>query len=188
LIRYRLLKTSWGILAYLTRNDKLIKLILPPQLPDLPNFEGTEGERMGDRREAVEAFCLIQSIKAREAHELLPRLADDLRAYFSGRPVTFGVEYDLSGLSDFSRSVLDATARISYGQTASYGEIARQIGKPKSFRAVARSLSVNPIPIVIPCHRVIYSSGQPGGYSGSIGPAFKERLLEMEKEANSDPR
>jgi methylated-DNA-[protein]-cysteine S-methyltransferase len=116
-----------------------------------------------------------------ENNDLLPKLAEELCEYFSGKVVRFTALYDLSDLTAFGQSVLEATTAVTYGQTKSYGDIARIIHKPKSFRAVAGALSRNPIPIVIPCHRIINSNGKLGGYSGSCGVKFKARLLEMEK-------
>ena len=82
--------------------------------------------------------------------------------------------------SDFEKLVFKEIDKIPYGKTKSYKEIAIAIGKPKSFRAVANACGKNPIPIVRPCHRVICSNGNLGGYSASGGIKLKQNLLKIE--------
>jgi methylated-DNA-[protein]-cysteine S-methyltransferase len=105
-------------------------------------------------------------------------VADELRAYFAGELRAFSVPVDLQGVSDFTRKVLEATAEIPYGATVSYGEIARMIGMPGAAQAVGNALGANPVPIVIPCHRVIRSDGSMGWFTG--GPGIKRALLRLE--------
>jgi O-6-methylguanine DNA methyltransferase len=179
MIQYRLLETGWGMVSYLARDDKLIKLILPPALPGSPSPRPINEESF--HREQCERYCRTKNATFAEDKSLLPILANDLCDYFSGKVVHFNCPCDLGNLTDFSKQVLEATSFVTYGHTSSYGDIARIIHKPKSFRAVARALGANPIPIIIPCHRIINSNGQIGGYSGSCGVTFKSKLLEMEK-------
>jgi methylated-DNA-[protein]-cysteine S-methyltransferase len=109
-------------------------------------------------------------------------VAKNLVRYFHGQAVTFSSDdCDLSGRSDFAMSVLLATSCVGYGQTRSYRDISEQIARPGAYRAVAGALARNPVPIIIPCHRIIQSDGRLGGYSGANGVEFKQRLLEMEK-------
>src|SRR5205807_2390846 len=89
-----------------------------------------------------------------------------LRAYFAGERRRFDVRLDLGHTTPFQRRVLMAAARVPAGQVVSYGEIARRIGQPHGSRAVGQALGQNPIPIVIPCHRVIAAGGRIGGYGG----------------------
>lgn len=105
-------------------------------------------------------------------------VADELRAYFSGTLRSFSVAVDLAGVSAFTRRVLEATAAIPYGETASYREIARMIGMPGATQAVGNALGANPVPIVIPCHRVIRSDGSMGWFTG--GAHIKRALLRLE--------
>ena len=80
----------------------------------------------------------------------------------------------------FEKSVLREVKKIPFGKTASYKEIARKAGRPQSFRAVGRAVAKNPIPLVIPCHRVIRSDGTLGGFSAVGGKRLKKRMLELE--------
>ena len=102
----------------------------------------------------------------------------ELDEYFDGRRDEFRVKVDRRLVHGLQREVLSATTRIPFGQTATYGQIARTIGHPSAARAVGRALGGNPIPIVIPCHRVIGASGSLTGYGGGL--RRKEFLLTLE--------
>ena len=112
------------------------------------------------------------------SRERTANIVHQLRAYFAGERRVFDVQLDLSGVSPFQRAVLLAAANVPAGQVVSYGEIARRIGQPGGSRAVGQALGRNPIPIVIPCHRVIAAGGRIGGYGGGL--ARKRRLLRLE--------
>ena len=105
-------------------------------------------------------------------------LARELSDYSSGRTTSFTVPIDLAGLTPFQRLVLEATARIPYGEVVSYGTIAAAIGNPGSSRAVGNALGGNPVPILIPCHRIIAAGGRIGGFTGGL--RAKRRLLAVE--------
>ncbi len=113
-----------------------------------------------------------------EAHtqEAVAQIQD----YLDGGREQFDLPVDLEALTEFQRVVLDATAQIPRGQVTSYGEIARRIGRPQAARAVGQALGKNPVPIVIPCHRVIAGDGRLGGYSGGGGLQSKTHLLRLE--------
>ena len=112
--------------------------------------------------------------------ERFQSLAERLQAYYDGRPVDFSDELDLAAATDFQREVWLVTRRIPYGETTTYSEIARSLGRPKAFRAVGNANAANPIPLVIPCHRVVPVGGKLGGYGG--GQSMKRQLLAMERE------
>jgi len=134
-----------------------------------------------DRYSADDALTQI-------AKRVSPRVLEDpaaldeprrqLDEYFAGRRREFQLPVDWSLVQGFGREVLDRTARIPYGKVATYGEVARDIGRPRASRATGNALGANPIPIVVPCHRVIRSGGVLGNYGG--GPERKVQLLELE--------
>lgn len=101
-----------------------------------------------------------------------------LNAYFTGEVMEFDLELDLVG-TEFQRRVWDALTTIPYGQTRTYGEIARQIGSPGASRAVGLANGHNPIGIIVPCHRVIGANGGLTGYGGGL--ERKKHLLDMER-------
>ncbi len=100
-----------------------------------------------------------------------------LRAYFSGRPAEFPDKLDLSAATPFQRRVWRAARAIPYGQTRTYGWLAGQIGQPGAARAVGQAIGRNPIAVIVPCHRVLGSSGL-GGFYGGL--ALKRYLLRLE--------
>ena len=134
------------------------------------------------RRRGPAALALAKRELPEAAHDpkILPGLQDELRAYFAGRPVTFHTRPDLSGLTPFQKMVLRACARIPYGQTMSYADLAKRVGWPGAARAVGAAMARNPVPIIIPCHRVITAQGGLGGFSAEHGVALKRWLLAME--------
>ncbi len=109
---------------------------------------------------------------------LLKRAAEQLAAYFAGTRTDFDLPLAPAG-SAFQLRVWEEMQAIPCGETATYGEIARRIGT--AARAVGGSCAANPIPIIIPCHRVVAANGQPGGYSGRGGLSTKAVLLNLEQ-------
>ena len=100
-----------------------------------------------------------------------------LKDYFSGKRVDFPDELDLSSATAFQRQVWRITRLIPYGETRSYGWIAKRLGE-RGARAVGQALARNPLPVIIPCHRVVAGDGKLGGYSGGVG--VKRSLLRLE--------
>lgn len=98
--------------------------------------------------------------------------------YVNGRRTCFSIPLDLQGFSPFVRRVWRTTQRVRFGQSRSYGWIARQAGKPKAYRAVGNALGKNPMPIVIPCHRIVRSNGSLGGFGAGLD--WKKKLLAHE--------
>jgi len=101
----------------------------------------------------------------------------ELHAYFDGRLREFSIPLKAEG-TDFQMSVWEALQEIPYGETLSYKEVAEQIGKPKAARAIGGAVGKNPIPIIIPCHRVLAAGGKLGGFAG--GTDIKKWLLAIE--------
>jgi O-6-methylguanine DNA methyltransferase len=113
----------------------------------------------------------------------LPRVLEAARqidAYLSGHRRAFNLLIDWSVLRPFQQAVLQATCEIPYGETCTYKEIAERIGKPRAARAVGRAEATNPMPLVLPCHRVIGVDGKLHGYGLAEGVKTKEWLLKME--------
>lgn len=122
------------------------------------------------------------------AREILSRAAVEFAAYFAGERRTFSVPADLEAHapSPFTRRVLAAAGAVAYGETTTYGRLARRLGVPGAARAVGRALAANPVPLLIPCHRVIRADGAPGGYAGDApGHGRKAWLLALEAQASA---
>lgn len=127
------------------------------------------------------AFGKKQLEGAERPTELTNRAANQLQEYFAGKRTAFDLPLNPKG-TPFQTSVWAALADIPYGETRSYREIAEAIGKPRAQRAVGGANNKNPLPIVIPCHRVIGANGKPVGYGGGL--KTKEFLLDLEQKAN----
>ena len=110
-------------------------------------------------------------------NDLLNRVEAQLKEYFAGKRTTFDLPLEPSG-TDFQLNVWELLRRIPYGVTTSYGELARRLGDPKASRAVGAANGANPIPIIVPCHRVVGSKGELTGFGGGI--ERKRWLLEHE--------
>jgi methylated-DNA-[protein]-cysteine S-methyltransferase len=101
-----------------------------------------------------------------------------LQRYADGKPVHWRIPIDLSAGTDFQQSVWRALTEIPRGETRSYGWVAKRVGKPGASRAVGTACGANPVPVVVPCHRVIASDGSIGGFGGGL--PMKRRLLALE--------
>jgi methylated-DNA-[protein]-cysteine S-methyltransferase len=105
----------------------------------------------------------------------------NIQCYMTGRSMDFAAAViDLAGIGEFEREVYQAARAIPWGRTLNYGELARQTGAPGAARAVGRALARNPVPIIIPCHRVLAKGHRIGGFSAPGGIFAKERLLALE--------
>ena len=114
-----------------------------------------------------------------EAPGRLDTARRELSEFFEGERREFDLDLDWSLVpGGFYRKVLDATAKLDYGQVVTYGEIARSAGNPRAHRAAGTALGSNPLPIVVPCHRIVRAGPDPGNYGG--GPELKRWLLELE--------
>jgi methylated-DNA-[protein]-cysteine S-methyltransferase len=113
-------------------------------------------------------------------------VADQLAEYFDGRRQRFDVPLDLRGMTDFRRIVLQQLQQVAYGTTCTYGELAAAVGRPAAARAVGGACAANPVPVVVPCHRVVRSGGDLGGFAA--GPDVKAALLTLEARVTLESR
>ncbi|MGE5464615.1 MAG: methylated-DNA--[protein]-cysteine S-methyltransferase [Syntrophothermus sp.] len=167
------------------------KLVLPIHTGEL------RGTRLGDLLIAASDFGLVavEWADSREQFDFYLRkfkrpvqpnprriapYARELREYLNGQRSAFTIPIDWSLFRPFQREALQAVFRIPYGETCTYHDIAIEIGRPNASRAVGRANATNPMPIVIPCHRVIGRDGKLHGYGGGEGLRTKEWLLKME--------
>jgi methylated-DNA-[protein]-cysteine S-methyltransferase len=148
---------------------------------------GTASTRRGLRRLALPgpsraAVAAALSLPARAAIVPDEALRRAILAFFAGRGPCPKAPVDLDGIGAFSRRVLEAARAIPPGSTVTYAQLARRAGNPHACRAVGQVMARNPVPLVIPCHRVVAASG-PGGYAG--GRLMKARLLALESSSRA---
>ena len=148
---YLTVPTSFGDLIAAAEEGAVVRIYLPGDLPDEPFSESPT--------------------------LLLSKTAAELQEYFTGKRKAFDLPLEPCG-TPFQRKVWQELCRIPFGEVASYGEIAARIGLPKGARAVGQANHRNPIPVIIPCHRVVAAGNKIGGYGGGI--ALKIRLLALE--------
>jgi methylated-DNA-[protein]-cysteine S-methyltransferase len=165
-LKYTISRVDIGWVGVLGSNAGLLRTTLPQPLAQ-------EAERLlgGGVKEATWSGDFFA--------DLLQRLRD----YFGGYQVAFDDGLDLSPATAFQRQVWQLTRLIPYGETRSYSWVAEQMGKAGAVRAVGQALGQNPLPIIIPCHRVVAKDGKLGGYSGGV--AKKSYLLRLEASAKN---
>ncbi len=161
-MQFSIIKTKWGAFGTVARNDRLVATYLP--MPEA-ELRKTIRERFPD---------------AVETKNLLPSFRKQVIDYFNGKRMRFSVRIDLDGVSPFRAEVLRQCKKIPYGKTASYGDLAGAAGNPAAVRAAGGAMAHNPLPLVIPCHRVLRGDGSLGGFSSTEGVRQKRRLLALE--------
>lgn len=115
-----------------------------------------------------------------EESELTRAAMQQILEYFDGKRKVFDLPVDLKGLKPFQQEILKLTAQIPFGEWMTYGQIACDLGKPAASRAVGGALGSNPVPLIIPCHRVVAANGRLTGFSAAEGVRTKQWLLELE--------
>jgi methylated-DNA-[protein]-cysteine S-methyltransferase len=161
-VAYTSVDSPFGRLLLAATPRGLVKL-------SLPNYD--EGEALEDLARRISPRVVEAPARLDEARRQLDR-------YFEGRLTEFELALDWQLTHDFRRRVVRAISRIPYGQTRSYTQIATSAGNERAVRAAGTACGANPIPIVVPCHRVLRSGGALGGYGGGL--EMKEALLELE--------
>jgi methylated-DNA-[protein]-cysteine S-methyltransferase len=140
----------------------------------------------GNRDDFLRTFSPEIKVVFGDCNEGIQNAVTQITEYFEGTRKEFKIPIDWRGFSDFHKLALKAVYAIPYAETRSYSQIAAQIGKPGAARAVGRANATNPIPLVIPCHRVIGSDGGLRGYGAGEGLKTKAWLLDMEKHFKLD--
>jgi methylated-DNA-[protein]-cysteine S-methyltransferase len=164
-VAYRTLDTPVGTLLLAATETGLVRVAY--------SIEGHD--------QVLQSLATKISPRVLSAPRRLDAAAREIDEYFAGRRHRFGLPLDHRLSSGFRQEVLAQLPSIGYGHTASYATIAAAVGHPKAFRAVGTACATNPLPIVVPCHRVIKSGGELGNYRG--GPAAKRFLVELEGKA-----
>lgn len=162
-IAYRTLDSPLGPLLLAATERGLVHLALPAEDPE-------------------QVLAKLSSRVSPLIYDLPARLDEagrQLDEYFLGARRAFGVDIDWSMAGGFTRRVLEAATRIPYGEVATYAQVAAAAGSPRAARAAGSALASNPLPIVVPCHRVVPAGGGLGGYAG--GAEMKARLLKLER-------
>lgn len=163
-MHYSIFKTRWGWFGLLGDNDGLRRTCLP--LAD---------------KDAVLFHLLANSEEAPTQIKTFGDCQEQVKAYFDGQRVDFsGVAVEVSGFGAFEQAVLRTLRGIRYGQTTDYTDLAARSGRPRAIRAAANAVAKNPLPLIIPCHRILRKDGSLGGFSAPGGIDTKKRLLDLE--------
>jgi methylated-DNA-[protein]-cysteine S-methyltransferase len=157
--------------AYATFDSPVGTLLLAATPTGLVRLAYLDG---GDQDAVLEDLAARVSPRVLAAPRTLDEPRRELDEYFAGRRSSFDMALDWQLTAGFGRRVLQATARIPYGSVSTYKDVAAQAGSPRGSRAAGNALGANPLPIIVPCHRVVYSGGGLGGYTGGVG---RKRVL-----------
>jgi O-6-methylguanine DNA methyltransferase len=179
-LKYAIFRTKWGYFGLVATENELNRTCLPLSKP----------ERVKSRLlKNLSPANQISSIEHRASRiefdkNLFKALQEQITAYFEGVSIDFMDEpIVVDQYSFFCRSVLSACRKVGFGQVITYSALAEKLGQPKAARAVGNALAKNPLPLIVPCHRVIRCDGQMGGFSAPGGTNMKKRLLELERQA-----
>ena len=162
-VAYRTLDSPFGVLLLATTDRGLVRLAYERE----------------DHDHVLAVLAARVSPRVLRAPGRLDEAARQLDDYFAGRRRQFEVAVDLRLATGFRREVLDHLRTIGYGRTKTYTEVAAATGRPRAVRAVGSACSTNPVPLIVPCHRVLRTDGTLGGYVGGLGA--KRTLLELER-------
>jgi methylated-DNA-[protein]-cysteine S-methyltransferase len=170
MLHYAVFRTKWGYFGLAGTDEAVCRTHLP----------------VPERQEAEQG--LLRSVKSAGDNLRLDKdfqqdLQERIIAYYEGEPVDFSTDpaLSLNGAGPFVHKVLLACRKIAFGQTTTYSDLARQGGSPKAARAVGGVMANNPIPLIIPCHRVLRTDGGLGGFSAPGGTTIKQKLLRHEQ-------
>lgn len=163
---YCMFSTAWGQMGAVANKDGLLMGVI------LPHYQ----------KDDLLAMLAWDYKKAVQDDAPFEKFIAQARRYFNGELPDFsGIEMDMSDAGNFYGKVYRACMTIPFGKTVSYRELAVMIGSEEAARPVATAMSRNPLPLIVPCHRVIHSDGTPGGFSAAGGVNMKLRMIEHEK-------
>ncbi len=167
-LRYTIFSTEWGYFGLLAGHAGIIRSRLPARYPS-----------------QTKAALLAGMPNAQLEPSLFAELQKLIKAYYTGKIVQFPKDIPLSlqDLPRFTKSVLNACRKVAFAGTISYGKLAAKAGNQNAARAVGRIMARNPIPLIIPCHRVIGGNGRLCGFSADGGITVKRKMLQLEREA-----
>ena len=170
-IKYTIFKTKWGYFGLAGTEYALCRIQLPGPKPEKIKSMLFKNLPIPNQASSIEFDKTF-----------FKTLQEQITAYFEGVCVNFSrdVPLVLDGFSPFGISVLTTCRDIGFSQTITYGQLAKKSGRPNASRAVGSVLAKNPLPLLIPCHRIIRSDGKIGGFSAPGGTTLKKRLLELE--------
>jgi O-6-methylguanine DNA methyltransferase len=168
IFKYAIFLTAWGWAGFVVDRKGLRILVLPEE-----------------RKEDI-LFRIRKELKYNnlfEDNSGWESLIKRVKEYFTGKKVDF-IDYQLNldNYTNFQKKILQTVRKIHYGETRSYKEAAEEAGYPRAYRAVGNTMRNNPLPLIIPCHRVIKSNGMLGGFSGKEGVALKKKMIDLESE------
>lgn len=164
-LKYVIFPTQWGYFGLLGSEKGLVRTSAP----------------IADSQR-VKQQLLSGIVRAESDTRFFAELGEKVKAYFEGSYVDFAdTRVVLDSLSEFSKKVLTACRKIQYGRTISYGRLAKLAHRPGAGRAVGNVLAKNPVPLIVPCHRVIRKDGKVGGFSAAGGIRLKQKMLELER-------
>jgi methylated-DNA-[protein]-cysteine S-methyltransferase len=168
--KYVIFETKWGYFGLAGTESALCHTCLP-----------------GPASRTIESQLLRNLPSVQLDRRFFKTLQEQIAAYFEGFRMDFGAEIPVffDGLSEFTRLILTTCRNVEFGRTVTYCELAKGSGRPAASRAVGSALAKNPLPLIIPCHRVIRTDGKMGGFSAPGGVSLKKKMLELERRACS---
>ena len=166
IFKYAILLTAWGWAGFVVDRKGLRIFVLPEERKEDILFK---------IRKELKCNNLFEDGRGWES------LIGKVKEYYTGKKVDF-TEYQLSldSYTNFQRKILQTVRKIPYGEIRSYKETAGAAGYPQAYRAVGNTMRNNPLPLIVPCHRIIKSDGSLGGFSGKEGVALKKKMIDLE--------
>ena len=163
--QYTLFKTKWGWFGLLGNEKELVRTCLPMT-----------------NKQTVQRRIVSDAPNAKQSKKAFSVLEKRIQDYYEGEPVDFSdVRVCLEDFTEFQQNVLATLKTVKYGKAVSYGQLAQLSGSPKAARAIGSVMAANPLPLIIPCHRVIKGNGTIGQFSAEGGTNTKKCMLELEK-------